>query len=109
MTTMHEVFKEFCKTYITPDGNTCVAMAIAGEQILALSAGHPDLLADLAAGILDKHQNGCFTQSQDAVRILNALGQQAFGPQAQMSVSICVNGEWRRIDSEAALRKVLTV
>jgi len=107
MTTMQEAFKKFCKTYITPDGNTCVVMAVAGEQIVVLSAGHPDLLADLAAGVLDKHKNGCFTQSQDAVRILNALGQQAFGPQAQMSVSICVDGEWKRLTTGAELRAAL--
>lgn len=107
MTTMQEAFKEFCKTYVKPDGNTCVVMAVAGEQMLALSAGHPDLLADLAAGILDKHQNGYFTQLQDAVHILNALGQQAFGPQAQMSVSICVDGGWKRLTTGAELRAAL--
>ena len=107
MTTMQEAFKKFCKTYVKPDGNTCVVMAVAGEQMLALSAGHPELLADLAAGILGKHQNGYFTQLQDAVRILNALGQQAFGPQAQMSVSICVDGEWKRLTTGAELRAAL--
>lgn len=105
---IQEAFTEFCKTYIADsDSNVCAAVAMAGEQIQAMSSGNSDLLADLAAGMLDRHQNGYFTQLQGVERMFNALTQQAFGPNAQMSVSICVDGEWKRLTTGVELRAAL--
>lgn len=106
--TIQEAFKEFCKQYVTPNNRTCAAMAIGDNVIQVTASGDPDMLSDLAAGMLDKHQNGHFSASQRAMSILTALTKQAFGPQAQMSVSICVDGEWKRLTTVEELLAVLS-
>lgn len=76
------------------------------EQLLAF--GPLPRLASMSAGILDRTQQGLFTRLRDNSDRYEALMRDTFmTPYSAMSISICVDGEWRRIDSEAALRKVL--
>lgn len=78
------------------------------EQLLAF--GPLPRLASMSAGILDRTQQGLFTRLRGNSDRYEALLRDSFlSPHSAMSISICVDGEWRRIDSEASLRKVLSV
>lgn len=89
-------------SFVDPDGDADI------EQLLAL--GPLPRLASMSAGVLDRTQNNLFTRLQRSSEMYDRLLRDAFlSPHASMSVSICVDGEWRRLDSEAALRKVLMV
>lgn len=112
--TREEVIKE-CTERLRPLGMVAMAVSFVDpngdadmEQVLAL--GPLPRLASMAAGVLDRTQNNLFTRMQRSSEVYGRLMRDSFmTPHSAMSISICVNGEWRRIDSEAALRKVLTV
>lgn len=89
-------------SFVDPNGNADM------EQLLAF--GPLPRLASMSAGVLDRTQNNLFTRMQRSSDMYDRLMRDSFmTPHSAMSISICVDGEWRRIDSEAALRKVLTV
>ena len=89
-------------SFVDPNGNADM------EQLLAF--GPLPRLASMSAGILDRTQQGLFTRLRDNSDRYDALIRDVFiTPHSAMSISICVDGEWRRLDSEAALRKVLMV
>lgn len=109
--TREEAIKE-CVERLRPFGMIAMAVSFAepadNEQLLAL--GPLPRLASMSAGVLDRTQQGLFTRLRDNSDRYDALIRDVFiTPHSAMSISICVDGEWRRIDSEAALRKVLMV
>jgi len=112
--TREETIKEFADR-LRPLGMVAMAVSFVDpggdadmEQLLAL--GPLPRLASMSAGVLDRTQQGLFTRLRDNSDRYEALLRDSFlSPHASMSVSICVDGEWKRIDSEASLRKVLAV
>ena len=112
--TREEAIKE-CVERLLPFGMVAMAVSFVDpngdadmEQLLAL--GPLPRLASMSAGILDRTQNNLFTRLQRGSDMYDRLLRDAFlSSHSAMSISICVDGEWQRIDSEAALRKVLTV
>lgn len=112
--TREETIKE-CADRLRPLGMVAIAVSFVDPggdadmgQLLAL--GPLPRLASMSAGVLDRTQQGLFTRLRDNSDRYEALLRDSFhSPHASMSVSICVDGEWKRIDSEASLRKVLAV
>lgn len=109
--TREEAIKE-CVERLRPLGMIAMAVSFAepdnNEQLLAF--GPLPRLASMSAGILDWTQNNLYTRLRDNSDRYETLVRDVFiTPHSAMSISICVDGEWRRIDSEAALRKVLMV
>lgn len=112
--TREEVIKE-CADRLRPLGMVAMAVSFVDpggdadmEQLLAL--GPLPRLASMSAGVLDRTQQGLFTRLRDNSDRYEALLRDSFMlPHSAMSISICVDGEWRRIENEASLRKVLAV
>jgi len=109
--TREEAIKD-CINRLRPLGMVAMAVSFAepddNEQLLAF--GPLPRLASMSAGILDRTQNNLYTRLQRGSDMYDRLLRDAFlSSHSAMSISICVDGEWQRIDSEAALRKVLTV
>lgn len=111
--TREETIKE-CADRLRPLGMVALAVSFVDpsdddtEQLLAF--GPLPRLASMSAGILDRTQQGLFTRLRGNSDRYEALLRDSFlSPHASMSVSICVDGEWRRIENEASLRKVLSV
>lgn len=103
-----------CINRLRPLGMVAMAVSFVDpsdddtEQLLAL--GPLPRLASMSAGVLDRTQQGLFTRLRDNSDRYEALLRDSFmTPHSAMSISICVDGEWRRINSEASLRKVLAV
>lgn len=77
------------------------------ETLIAL--GPLERLASMSASILDRTQSGLFTSMSVNAGYYNTLLRDAFmTPVANVSVSICVDGEWRRLTTPAELQAALS-
>ena len=110
--TREDVIKE-CADRLRPLGMIAMAVSFVDpidtdlEQLIAL--GPIPRLASMSAGILDRTQNGLFTDMTNGAGKYNDLMRAAFAtPHASMSVSICVDGEWRRLTTPEELQAALS-
>ena len=90
-----------------------VALAVSfatddGKELL-MALGSMDRLASMSAGILDRTQNNLFTYMQVNSSRYDTLLRDAYGPSASMSVSVCVDGEWKRMMTAEDLCVALSV
>jgi len=99
--TREDAVKE-CVERLKPLGMIALAVSFADpsdedlETLMAL--GPLPRLASMSAGILDRTQNGMFTNMTVNSGYYSTLLRDAFmTPVASMSVSICVDGEWRTV------------
>ena len=82
---------------------------VAPEMETILAHGPLPRLASMAAGVLDRTQDGLFTDMTNGAGRYNALLRAAFlTPNSQMSVSICVDGEWKRLTTPQELQATLS-
>jgi len=102
-----------CADRLRPLGMIAMAVSFVDggdtdmEQLIAL--GPLERLASMSAGILDRTQNGLFTNMSVSAGYYSTLLRDAFmTPAASMSVSICVDGEWRRLTTPEELQAALS-
>lgn len=97
---------------LRPLGMVALAVAFEGaddtEHLMAI--GSMDRLASMSAGILDKTQDNMFTSMQYRAGRYDTLIRDAYSsPAASMSISICVDGEWKRLATADDLNAVLAL
>lgn len=110
--TREDVIKE-CADRLRPLGMIAMAVSFVDsndtdlEQLIAL--GPLPRLASMSAGILDRTQSGLFTNMSVNSGYYSTLLRDAFAtPHASMSVSICVDGEWKRLTTPEELQAALS-